>query len=40
MDRWLGITRIDRRYRRVGKQGIYGVGGIASRIAMEGGVKN
>ena len=32
MDRWLVI---DRRYRRVGKQGIYRVGGIARRVGMD-----
>ena len=40
MDRWLVIDRIDRRYSRVGKHGKYGVGGVASRIGMEGGVRD
>ena len=38
MDRLLGIDRIDRRYRSVGKQEIYGVGGIASRVRIDSGV--
>ena len=37
MDKWLGIDRIDRSYRRVRKQGIYRVGGNASRVGMDSG---